>query len=129
MLCAVAALGPICALTPHLRHPATTLIIFSVVGAVCLSWLFSMSVVIAEAFPAANVGSVLGVAGGFGAAGAMVFNYFVGQAIGTLGAPAIFAVMALLHPVAAIVLWTMVRRETPGGPMPKIAECHGTKNV
>jgi ACS family hexuronate transporter-like MFS transporter len=74
-----------------------------------------MSVVIAEAFPRENVGSVLGVAGGFGAAGAMVFNYFVGQLIGTLGASKIFAVMALLHPIAAVVLWTTVRREIPGG--------------
>jgi ACS family hexuronate transporter-like MFS transporter len=113
MLCAVAGLAPICVLTPHLRHSAATLLIFSVVGAVCLSWLFSMSVVIAEAFPEPNVGSVLGVAGGFGAAGAMVFNYVVGQLIGTLGAPKLFAVMALLHPIAAAILWTMVRREIP----------------
>jgi len=83
------------------------------VAAICLSWLFSLSVVIAETFPRQNVGSVLGISGGFGAAGAMVFNYFVGQMIGTLGASRIFAVMALLHPIAAVVLWTMVRREMP----------------
>jgi ACS family hexuronate transporter-like MFS transporter len=111
MLCCVAAFGPICALTPHLRHPAATLFIFSVVGVICLSWLFSLSVVIAETFPERNVGSVLGISGGFGAAGAMLFNYFVGQVIGTLGASKIFSVMALLHPVAAVILWTMVRRE------------------
>ena len=81
--------------------------------AVCLSWLFSLSVVIAETFPPGNVGSVLGIAAGFGAAGAMLFNYFVGQVMGTLGAPQMFAVMALLHPLAALVLWTMVRREQP----------------
>jgi ACS family hexuronate transporter-like MFS transporter len=113
MLCAVAGFAPICALTPHLPHPGVTLFIFSVVGAICLSWLFSLSVVIAETFPQRNIGSVLGICGGFGAAGAILFNYFVGQMIGTLGASKVFAVMALLHPVAAVVLWTMVRRETP----------------
>ncbi len=113
MLTTTAALAPICALTPHLAHPAATLVIFSVVAAVCLSWLFSLSVVIAETFPPGNVGSVLGIAAGFGAAGAMLFNYFVGQVIGTLGAPQMFAVMALLHPLAALVLWKMVRREQP----------------
>jgi ACS family hexuronate transporter-like MFS transporter len=115
MLTAVAALAPLCALTPHLPHPAVTLLIFSVVGAVCLSWLFSLSVVIAETFPQANVGSVLGIAGGFGAAGAMLFNYYVGQVMGRVGAGTMFAVMALLHPLAAVVLWTMVRREAPPG--------------
>ena len=113
MLTTMAALAPICALTPHLSHPAATLVIFGVAGAVCLSWLFSLSVVIAETFPAGNIGSVLGIAAGFGAAGAMLFNYFVGQVIGTLGASKMFAVMAVLHPVAALVLWTMVRPERP----------------
>ncbi len=113
MLTTMAALAPICVLTPHLRHPAITLAIFSVVGAVCLSWLFSLSVVIAETFPTRNAGSVLGIAAGFGATGAMLFNYFVGQVIGTLGATRMFAVMAVLHPLAALVLWTMVRKEQP----------------
>ena len=113
MLTTAAMLAPVCILTPHLPHPAATLAIFSVVGAVCLSWLFSLSVVIAETFPQGNVGSVLGIAGGFGAAGAILFNYFVGQVIGTIGAGQMFAVMAMLHPTAALVLWTMVRPEKP----------------
>jgi MFS transporter, ACS family, hexuronate transporter len=116
MLTAMAALAPVCALTPHLSHPAATLAIFSVVGAVCLSWLFSLSVVIAETFPTGNIGSVLGIAAGFGAAGAMLFNYYVGQVMGTLGATWMFVIMALLHPLAALVLWTMVRREQPEHP-------------
>ncbi len=113
MLTTMAILAPVCILTPHLPHPAATLAIFSVVGAVCLSWLFSLSVVIAETFPRGNLGSVLGIAGGCGAAGAMVFNYFVGQVIGTVGAGKMFAVMAILHPLAAVILWTMVRPEQP----------------
>ncbi len=113
MLTTTAVLAPVCALTPHLPHPAVTLIIFSIVGAVCLSWLFSLSVVIAETFPQANVGSVLGIAGGFGAAGAMLFNIFVGKVIGTVGAGKMFAVMAILHPLAVLILWTMIRPEKP----------------
>lgn len=115
MLTTVAILAPVAAVTPHLSHPAVTLAIFSVVGAVCLSWLFTLSVVVAEAFPADNVGSVLGIAAGCGAAGAMLFNRYVGEVIGTLGASRMFAVMAVLHPLATILLWTMVRREHPPG--------------
>jgi ACS family hexuronate transporter-like MFS transporter len=111
MLTCTALLAPLCALTPRLPNAAATLVIFSIVGAVCLSWLFSLSVVIAEAFPAGNVGSVLGIAGGFGAAGAMLFNYYAGQVIGNLGASTMFAVMAVLHPLAALLLWTTVRPE------------------
>jgi ACS family hexuronate transporter-like MFS transporter len=113
MLVTVAMFAPICALTPHLPHVAATLAIFSVVAAVCLSWLFSLSVVIAETFPSRNVASVLGIAGGCGAAGAVVFNTYVGDMIARYGAGRVFAVMALLHPLAAVVLWLMTRPEHP----------------
>lgn len=118
MLVTTAAFAPICALTPLLPHPAFTLAIFGVVGAVCLSWLFSLSVVIAEAFPTGNVASVLGIAGGFGAAGAVLFNTFVGDMMMRFGVGRVFVVMALLHPIAALILWTMTRPERPPQPIP-----------
>ncbi|RIK84525.1 MAG: MFS transporter [Planctomycetota bacterium] len=113
MLAGAAALAPMVALTPHLPNYVATLAVFSVVGAASLSWLFTLSVVVAETFPAANVGSVLGIAAGCGAVGGMVFNYYVGEMLQTAGAAQIFAVMAALHPIAAIILWTLVRPEHP----------------
>ena len=113
MLTWTAVAAPVCILTPHLPHPAATLAIFSLVAAMCLSWLFSLSVVIAETFPVRNVASVLGIAGGCGAAGAVVFNTFVGDMLARFGPGRVFATMALLHPLAAVLLWTMTRRETP----------------
>ena len=113
MLTRVAILSPLCILTPYLSSAWSTLVVFSIVAIACLSWLFTVSVVIAEAFPVKNVASVLGIAGGFGALGAVLFNYFVGQFIGTLGAEKIFIAMAFLHPIAVLILWTMVRPEKP----------------
>jgi len=113
MLTTAAAFAPLCALTPHLPHAAATLALFSVVGAVCLSWLFTLSVVVAETFPTRNVGSVLGIAAGFGAAGAIIFNTYVGEVMATVGSVQMFAIMAVLHPAAAVILWTMVRPERP----------------
>lgn len=116
MLTAVAFLAPLCALTPHFPHPAATLFIFSLVAMACLSWLFSLSVVIAESFPIRNAASVLGIAGGCGAAGAVVFNTFVGEMMTSFGPARVFAAMALLHPLAVIILWTLVRPEKPRTP-------------
>ncbi len=113
MLTSVAFLAPLCVLTPYLNSAWLTLLVFSVVAIACLSWLFTISVVVAEAFPVKNVASVLGIAGGFGALGAVLFNYFVGQFIGTLGAEKIFIAMAFLHPIAVMILWTMIRPERP----------------
>ncbi|HEY0669960.1 MAG TPA: MFS transporter [Sphingobacteriaceae bacterium] len=113
MLTTAAAFAPLCILTPYLPNAAVTLMIFGIVAAACLSWLFTISVVVAEAFPVNNVASVLGIAGGCGAVGAVLFNYFVGQFIGTLGAERIFIAMAFMHPLAVIVLWTMIKPEKP----------------
>jgi ACS family hexuronate transporter-like MFS transporter len=72
-------------------------------------------VVVADAFPAANVGSVWGIAGAFGATGAIFFNVYVGHLMETFGAGRIFVALAVLHPLAAVVLWLTVRREHPPG--------------
>jgi ACS family hexuronate transporter-like MFS transporter len=112
-LLGAALIAPVCILTPHFPHPWATLTIFSIVGAVCLTWLFNLGVVVAEAFPVANVGSVWGIAGACGAAGAILFNTWVGGVMQSFGPARVFAVMAVLHPLAILVLWTMVRRETP----------------
>ncbi len=113
MLSTIAVLAPLCCLTTYVTSPYLTIAIFALVAVACLSWLFTISVVIAEAFPVKNVASVLGIAGGFGALGAVLFNYFVGQMMGSLGAGTIFIAMAFMHPAAVLILWTMVRKEKP----------------
>jgi ACS family hexuronate transporter-like MFS transporter len=113
VLAGAAALMPVFALTPHIGNPFCVVGIFSLVCAVCLSWLFSLSVVMAETFPARNVGGVLGIAAGFGAFGSVLFNLFVGKALDTAGLVVIFTVMGGLHLAASVVLWTMTRKENP----------------
>lgn len=113
MLTAVGFLAPLCSLTPYLPNAFATLAIFSVVAVAALSWLFSLCVVIAETFPLKNVSSVMGIAAGFGAAGAFIFNYFIGHFMQTLGAGNIFLGMAFLHPIAIVILWTMIKPERP----------------
>lgn len=115
-LAGAAVVAPVCALTPYFPQPVATLAIFSVVGAVCLTWLFNLGVVVAESFPAANVGSVWGIAGAFGAIGAVCFNTYVGEAMATFGSTTIFTALAVLHPLAALVLCMMARSERPPGP-------------
>jgi ACS family hexuronate transporter-like MFS transporter len=111
MLSATVVVAPLCAFTPYLPTAWSTILVFCFVAAMCISWLFSISVVVSEVFPVDNVASVLGIAGGCGAAGAVLFNYFIGQFLGTLGAENIFLVMAFLHPAAVLILWTMVKPE------------------
>jgi len=113
MLTRITFLAVLCAFTPFVGSPMVTIAIFSVVALVCVSWLFTVGVVIAEAFPVHNVASVQGIVGGFGALGAVLFNYFVGENMNAPGAENIFFVMALLHPLALLILWKIVRPTMP----------------
>jgi len=113
MMTIVALFAPVCILTPYFHSAVYVLIIFSIVAVVCLSWLFTINVVIAESFPVKNVASVVGITAGFGAVGGAVFNYYVGQLIGSVGAGALFLIMGCLHLVAVLILWKMTRPEIP----------------
>lgn len=113
MLTLMACIAPICMTAPHWGNAYPVLLTYGLTGAVCLSWLFSLSVVIAEAFPTRNVAGVLGIAAGFGAAGGVLFNIFVGYAMDALSPVVIFTIMGFMHPLAALVLWKTVRKEHP----------------
>src|SRR5665647_473797 len=112
MLSYVAFLAPVI-LIPDQLGVSVTIIKFSILAAVALSWIYTESVLIAETFPINNVASVLGIAGGFGAAGAVIFNYLIGQYMASVGITWVFMVMAVLHPLALFILWKMIRPEVP----------------
>ena len=78
----------------------------------CLSWLYTLPVVLAETFPIKNVASVMGICCGAGALGSVVFNQFVGSIPSEMWT-VLFGVMAILHPLSAVILSKMVRPETP----------------
>lgn len=111
MLSVIACFAPLCALTPFLPNAFVTIGIFSIVGVISLTWLFNINIVVSETFPVGNVSSVLGIAGGLGALGAIFMNYFTAQYIGTIGTEKVFIVLALLHPIAVLILWTIIRKE------------------
>ena len=113
VLAGAACFMPLFALAPHVGNPFCVVALFCLACAVCQSWLCSMGVVIAEALPARNVAGVLGISAGFGAGGSVLFNTFAGKAFDTAGPVVIFTIMGGLHLVAAVILWTMPRKETP----------------
>ncbi len=113
LLAVAALLGPLAILTPHMPGLALTITVLSSVGIVCLTWLFVLGPLVGDTFPAGNVASVWAIAGAFGATGAIIFNYGVGQLTSTLGIERMFLLLGLLHPVAAVVLVALVKPLKP----------------
>lgn len=109
LLVAVALAGPIAMLTPHMHGMGWTLAVLSVVGVICLTWLFTLGPLVGDTFPVGNVASVWAIAGAFGATGAIIFNYSIGQLSSKLGMERMFLLLGLLHPLAALILGWLVK--------------------
>ena len=120
MMVTIAFLAPLCALVPFVNSSSlgfglkVGLIvgIFSLVAVMCLSWLYTLPVVLAETFPIGNVATVMGLSCGAGALGSVVFNLFTGS-IPESGWKWLFILMGILHLIAAVILIKLVRPEIP----------------
>lgn len=126
VLISLSAAAPLCMLVPLVSNwmsvsfnlrVGLVIAIFSIIAVMCLSWLYTICVVIAEAYPVKNVSSVVGITAGAGAVGGAVFNIFVGTLLATMG-NVLFVVMGCMHLVAAFLLWKMVHRQVPPAPDP-----------
>jgi len=111
MLTVAACFAPLCVFTTFFPNPFVTIAIFSVVAIICLTWLFNINIIVSETFPVGNVASVLGIAGGFGALGAIIMNYLIAQYIGSVYTKYVFIGLAFLHPISVIILWTIIKKE------------------
>lgn len=118
MLISIVIIAPFVMLVPLISGSAmafsykiwSVIAIFSLMAVLCLSWLYTLPVVLAETFPVRNIATVMGICCGAGALGSVVFNQFVGSIPESVWGW-LFVVMGTLHIFAAIILWRMVRIE------------------
>ena len=116
---AVAAAAPLCMAVPFISGCAAIafqvkisliITIFSFVAVMCLSWLYTLPVILAESFPIRNAATVMGICCGAGALGTIVFNQFVGT-LSSQDWVFLFILMGTLHLIASVILWKMVCKE------------------
>lgn len=109
----VAVLAPIGLLLPLLDDVALALILFTVIQFVCWTWLVLSNVMAASIAPEAGAATAVAILGALGTAGAAVFNSFAGPVIGLYGYDVMLMIGAILHPVAAVVVYrAYVRSES-----------------
>ena len=115
---AVAAAAPLCMAVPFISDSGTfsfhtkialIITIFSFVAVMCLSWLYTLPVVLAESFPIKNAATVMGICCGAGALGSIVFNQFIGT-LSQQDWVILFILMGTLHLITSLILWKMVRK-------------------
>ncbi|MGH7945300.1 MAG: MFS transporter [Opitutaceae bacterium] len=109
VLFASACCAPVGLIAVQTSSLAAVVVVFSLVGAMCLTWTFNTATLVTDTFPKNSTGRVIGVIGAAGATGGLVFNSQIGGVVDRFGYGPVFVVAAVLHPLAALIVHVLVR--------------------
>ncbi|MBL9206588.1 MAG: MFS transporter [Opitutaceae bacterium] len=105
MFCAAAIFAPIGAFTTFAPSIPWALVLISIVAIVCQIWFFGQGLLVADVFPKNSAATIAGLLGAVGASGGLLMNAVAGPIIERAGYIPVFAGLACLHPLAAVMLW------------------------
>ena len=109
-----AALMPLGALITMASSAFVAVAIITVVVAVCQAWFVGYNVLLAGLFPVKINASAVGILGAVGASTSLVLNLLAGSLLAQFDYIALFAGLAILHPVSAVILFMVIGRSRAG---------------
>ena len=105
----VACLAPIGALAGIAPSAATAIAVTCLVAFLTQCWSTNTATLVAEVMPNFATASTMGLMGTAGSLAGACFAQVLGYVIQSFGYPAAFALAAILHPCAAVILLVMLR--------------------
>jgi len=104
-----AAIAPLGMLTGKVHTAAMAIALIAVMAFVVYSWFINTAALIPDLFSEKVVGSVLGLMGTAGSAGAVVFTTLVGFLLTHYSYTAVFLLAGSMHLLASLILWSLLR--------------------
>jgi len=104
-----AAIAPLGMLTGKVHTAAMAIALIAVMAFVVYSWFINTAALIPDLFSEKVVGSVLGLMGTAGSAGAVVFTFLVGFLLTHYSYTAVFLLAGSMHLLASLILWSLLR--------------------
>ena len=105
-----AALMPLGAFITMTSSATLALAIITVVIAVCQVWFVGFNVLLAGLFPVKVNASAVGMLGAVGATTSLILNLVAGYILLQFDYVALFAGLAILHPISAVILIVVIGR-------------------
>jgi MFS transporter, ACS family, hexuronate transporter len=100
-----AILIPLSPLAGFAQTAAVAIGIAAVIALAHMAWLVNLTSTIVELFPANQVGKAAGLVAAGSGLGGMVSSEIIGYLVAHQGYLPIFYIMAVLHPIALVILW------------------------
>lgn len=88
-----------------------TLLFASLVAMAHMAWLINLTASLLEIFPLEQVGKAAGLIAAGSAFGGMVSSELIAYFVTHGGYKPVFFLMAIMHPIALVILWTALRGE------------------
>lgn len=104
-----AAIAPLGMFTGKVHTAAMAIALIAVMAFVVYSWFINTAALIPDLFSEKVVGSVLGLMGTAGSAGAVVFTTLVGFLLTHYSYTAVFLLAGSMHLLASLILWSLLR--------------------
>lgn len=108
-----AALMPLAAFITMTSSPVIALVIITIVTAICQVWFVGYNVLLAGLFHIKVNASALGILGAVGASTSLVLNLLAGSILAQFDYVGLFAGLAILHPISAVILFVVIGRSRP----------------
>jgi ACS family hexuronate transporter-like MFS transporter len=108
-----AALMPLGAFITMTSSPTVAIIIITLVITVCQTWFVGFNVLLAGLFPVKVNASAVGMLGAVGATTSLVLNLMAGFILAQFDYVGLFAGLAILHPISAVILIVVIGRTRP----------------
>jgi len=109
-----AVLMPLGAFITMTSSATIAMAIITLVITVCQVWFVGFNVLLAGLFPVRINASALGILGAVGASTSLVLNLMAGSILAKFDYVALFAGLAILHPISAVILTVVIGRSRPG---------------
>ncbi len=110
LLALTAALMPLGAFITMASTATVALLIITVVIAICQIWFVGFNVLLAGLFPVKVNASAVGMLGAVGATTSLILNLVAGYILIQFDYVALFAGLAILHPISAVILMAFIGR-------------------
>ncbi|RYY27156.1 MAG: MFS transporter [Sphingomonadales bacterium] len=105
-----AALMPLGAFITMTSSATLALVIITIVISVCQIWFVGFNVLLAGLFPVKINASAVGMLGAVGATTSLILNLVAGFILIQFDYVALFAGLAILHPISAVIMFVIIGR-------------------
>lgn len=109
VLAMVGILAPFGALVGFIDSTAGAIAVTCLIAFLCQAWSTNIATLAADLSDRAETGTIMGMMGTAGGLGGMAFAQVLGFVIAALGYSSAFCLAAVLHPIAAISLFLLLR--------------------